>query len=91
MVKEGRSIAQAIAAGNLYQITVYCTTECGTRRVVRAYDPPACESLDEVIECYRGLFGSLGEGFTAEGCRVTGGRIGGRFIEDICDVTARLQ
>ncbi|MEW6346756.1 MAG: hypothetical protein RXR20_27105 [Paraburkholderia sp.] len=91
MVKEGRSIAKAIAAGNYHQITVYSTTECGTRRIVRHYDPPACESLDEVVSCYRGLFGTLAEGFTAEGSRIAGGSIGGRFIQDVCDVTERLR
>ncbi|CAE6806782.1 hypothetical protein [Paraburkholderia nemoris] len=91
MVKEGRSIAQAIAAGNYHQITVYRMSESGTRRIVRHYDPPACESLDEVIESYRGLFGTLSEGFIAEGSRIAGGSMGGRFIEDVCDVTERLR
>lgn len=91
MVKEGRTLAKAIAAGNFHQITVYSTTECGTRRVVRQYGPPACESLDEVIECYRGLFGWLEQGFTAEASHVVGGSIGGHVIDQIFDVTVRLQ
>ncbi|WP_146142594.1 hypothetical protein [Paraburkholderia sp. BL18I3N2] len=91
MVQEGRSVAQAIAAGNYHQITVYRTTESGTRRIVRHYDPPACESLDEVIECYRGQFGTLGEEFIAEGSRIAAGSTRGRFIEDVCDVTERLR
>ncbi|MBK3742587.1 hypothetical protein G3A39_25455 [Paraburkholderia aspalathi] len=91
MVKGGRSIAQAIAAGNYHQITVYRTTESGTRRIVRHYDPPACESLDEVIESYRRLFGTLTEGFAAEGSRIAGGSTRGRFIEEVLDVTERLR
>jgi hypothetical protein len=91
MIRQGRSIAQAIAAGNYHQITVYHTTEAGTRRIVRHYDPPACESLDEVIECYRRLFGTLTDGFTAEGSRISSGVTGGRYIEDVCDVTRRLR
>lgn len=91
MFQSGRSIAQAIAAGNYHQITVYRTTESGTRRIVRHYDPPACESLDEVVECYRNLFGTLTEGFTAEGSRIAAGSNRGRYIEDGCDVTERLR
>ncbi|MBB5498795.1 hypothetical protein [Paraburkholderia sp. MM5384-R2] len=91
MVKEGRSIAQAIAAGNYHQITVYRATESGPRRIVRHYDPPECESLAEVIERYRGLFGTLSEGFTAEGSRIAGGSNRGRFIDDVCDVTEHLR
>ncbi|MBN3785735.1 hypothetical protein [Burkholderia sp. Ac-20353] len=91
MFRKGRSIAQAIASGNYHQITVYRTTESGTRRIVRHYDPPACESLDEVVESYRGLFGSLSEGFTAEGSRIAGGSNRGRYIEDVCDVTECLR
>jgi hypothetical protein len=91
MFQKGRSIAQAIAAGNYHQITVYQTTESGTRRIVRHYDPPACESMDEVIECYRRLFGTLSEGFTAEGSRIAGGATGRCYIEDVCDVTERLR
>lgn len=91
MFKEGRSIAEAIAAGNYHQITVYRTTESGTRRIVRHYDPPACKSLDEVIESYRRLFGTLTEGFTAEGSRIAGGSNRRRHIEDVCDVTELLR
>ena len=91
MVKGGRSIAQAIAAGNYHQITVYRTTESGTHRIVRHYDPPECESLDEVIESYRRLFGTLTEGFTAEGSRIAARSIRGRFIEDVWDVTESLR
>lgn len=91
MVNKGRSIAKAIAAGNYHQITVYRTTESGTRRIVRNYDPPACESLDEVIDSYRRLFGTLTEGFTAEGSRIAVGSLRGRFIEDVFDVTERLR
>ena len=91
MFKNGRSIAMSIAEGNYHQITVYRTTECGTRRIVRHYDPPACESLDEAIQCYRERFGTLSDGFTAEGSRIAGGSIRGRFIQDVCDVTERLR
>jgi hypothetical protein len=91
MFRQGRSIAEAIAAGNYHQITVYRITEAGSRRIVRHYDPPACRSLDEVIESYRALFGTLGEGFTAESSRISGGSMSRRFIEDVWDVTERLR
>lgn len=91
MIKQGRSIAQAIAAGNYHQITVYRTSDSGARRIVRHYDPPACESLEEVIECYRRQFGALTEGFTADGSRIAGGSSRRPYIADVCDVTERLR
>jgi hypothetical protein len=91
MVAEGRSIAQAIAAGNYFRIEVHSAPDAlGQTRVTHRYDPPACESVEEVVTCFRGLFGAILPGCTAKAWRIKGGSIGAYFVEEAGDVTARL-
>ena len=91
MVEKGRTIAQAIAAGNYHQLTVYAPMANGGRRHVGTYDPPACESMDEVIDCFFALFGPIGPDHTAEGARIVGGSIGAYQLDNLIDVTECLR
>jgi hypothetical protein len=91
MVVAGRTAARAIADGNYFQINVYGPTENGYRRCLGSYDPPACESLDEVIACYLDIFGPLAADRTAQGARVAGGSYGARQLDSLIDVTERLR
>ncbi|MGY6259182.1 hypothetical protein [Paraburkholderia xenovorans] len=92
MVEAGRSIAQAIAAGNYHRIEVHSAPDAyGNTRVEYRYDPPACETVEEVAQCFVELFGRIKPGCTAKAWRITGGRIGAYIVEDAGDVTGLLQ
>lgn len=92
MVTEGRTIAQAIAAGNYFRFEVHSAPDAlGKTRVTHRYDPPACETVEEVAMCFRELFGAILPGCIAKAWRITGGRIGSYLVEDAGDVTALLR
>ena len=71
MVKEGRTMAEAIKAGNWFQIS----------RNGYSYDPPACESPEEVMACARKKFGDISKGEVFQVHRIIGGGIGSRVME----------
>lgn len=92
MVDAGRSIAQAIAAGNYYRIEVHSAQDAfGRTRVEYRYDPPACESVEEVAHCFVQLFGRIKADCTARAWRITGGRVGAYVVEDAGDATSLLR
>lgn len=79
MVKEGRTVKQAMAAGTYYSISAPCWGE---------YAPPACETPAEVLECAKRTFPNITAGMAFRVTRIKGGTIGCRFVEDFGTITA---
>lgn len=79
MVKQGRTINQAIADGNLYEIS---------RKGWGQYCPPACETPDEVMAAAKTLFRDIAPGMVFEVTRIVGYVGNAKLVEDCGTITA---
>lgn len=82
MVKEGRTMREAIEAGNYFAIEVPGWAS--------DYDPPAAETPEEVLACFMRMFpGQVRSGQEFRVVRIIGGSIGCRVVEDAGTVVAK--
>jgi hypothetical protein len=82
MVKDGRTMREAIGAGNYFSLEV--------PGWIAGYAPPAAETKEEVLACFRERFpGQVRAGLEFRVLRIVGGSIGCRVVEDAGTVAAK--